>query len=219
MDSLLLRGEPRADAERHRSLAAGAEEPGERRAARQRGKPRQPRALADLEERRQADAVGGFVGECAGDRTRDRRSIRAMRHACGGAEGTGVLVGREPAAAGPEALGEAEERSRRCAGRAHAGGERRPALRALAWAHRAAVREGGGGTDWGGAALGGFHAAGRCRHPGARSVGAEGDRKSTRLNSSHLVISYAVFCLKKKKKYILMVVLLMSHSGSKTPQP
>src|SRR6266850_3332489 len=30
---------------------------------------------------------------------------------------------------------------------------------------------------------------------------AEGrDRKSTRLNSSHLVISYAVFCLKKKKK-------------------
>src|SRR5258705_7626936 len=28
------------------------------------------------------------------------------------------------------------------------------------------------------------------------------DRKSTRLNSSHLGISYAVFCLKKKKKYI-----------------
>src|SRR3989454_1291812 len=27
------------------------------------------------------------------------------------------------------------------------------------------------------------------------------DRKSTRLNSSHLVISYAVFCLKKKKRY------------------
>src|SRR5437588_1830718 len=30
--------------------------------------------------------------------------------------------------------------------------------------------------------------------------GASGDRKSTRLNSSHTVISYAVFCLKKKKK-------------------
>src|SRR2546426_9859019 len=29
-----------------------------------------------------------------------------------------------------------------------------------------------------------------------------GDRKSTRLNSSHLVISYAVFCLKKKKDTI-----------------
>src|SRR6516162_7390204 len=31
------------------------------------------------------------------------------------------------------------------------------------------------------------------------SVSAARDRKSTRLNSSHLVISYAVFCLKKKK--------------------
>src|SRR3989442_8923935 len=30
-----------------------------------------------------------------------------------------------------------------------------------------------------------------------------GDRKSTRLNSSHVRISYAVFCLKKKKKSIL----------------
>src|SRR5438034_8207638 len=30
--------------------------------------------------------------------------------------------------------------------------------------------------------------------------GAQGDRKSTRLNSSHTVISYAVFCLKKKKQ-------------------
>src|SRR5438477_1541259 len=29
---------------------------------------------------------------------------------------------------------------------------------------------------------------------------ARGDRKSTRLNSSHMSISYAVFCLKKKKK-------------------
>src|SRR5256885_13176228 len=34
---------------------------------------------------------------------------------------------------------------------------------------------------------------------GAPSDGDIGDRKSTRLNSSHLVISYAVFCLKKKK--------------------
>src|SRR5256885_17034952 len=32
-----------------------------------------------------------------------------------------------------------------------------------------------------------------------RDVGMLPDRKSTRLNSSHLVISYAVFCLKKKK--------------------
>src|SRR2546426_7210596 len=35
----------------------------------------------------------------------------------------------------------------------------------------------------------------------ARAVADDrADRKSTRLNSSHLVISYAVFCLKKKKK-------------------
>src|SRR5205807_9935035 len=33
------------------------------------------------------------------------------------------------------------------------------------------------------------------------------DRKSTRLNSSHLVISYAVFCLKKKKKQITYYIL------------
>src|SRR5258705_5889497 len=34
---------------------------------------------------------------------------------------------------------------------------------------------------------------------GPRQRGHGGDRKSTRLNSSHLGISYAVFCLKKKK--------------------
>src|SRR2546426_4952957 len=33
----------------------------------------------------------------------------------------------------------------------------------------------------------------------AQDLAVEVDRKSTRLNSSHLVISYAVFCLKKKK--------------------
>src|SRR2546426_7681689 len=36
---------------------------------------------------------------------------------------------------------------------------------------------------------------------GCRDTSAQRDRKSTRLNSSHLVISYAVFCLKKKKKH------------------
>src|SRR5438045_7702607 len=43
-----------------------------------------------------------------------------------------------------------------------------------------------------------------CRRPPRRVHGRRrlrtGDRKSTRLNSSHLGISYAVFCLKKKKK-------------------
>src|SRR6266571_3487345 len=39
--------------------------------------------------------------------------------------------------------------------------------------------------------------------PGSDSGGpAASDRKSTRLNSSHMSISYAVFCLKKKNKYI-----------------
>src|SRR5207249_8730469 len=33
-----------------------------------------------------------------------------------------------------------------------------------------------------------------------RSAGTRGDRKSTRLNSSHVSISYAVFCLKKKSR-------------------
>src|SRR5437773_4824767 len=35
---------------------------------------------------------------------------------------------------------------------------------------------------------------------------AETDRKSTRLNSSHITISYAVFCLKKKKKSKLTII-------------
>src|SRR2546430_16163824 len=35
------------------------------------------------------------------------------------------------------------------------------------------------------------------------------DRKSTRLNSSHSQISYAVFCLKKKKKHLPILSILM----------
>src|SRR5256885_7161828 len=37
------------------------------------------------------------------------------------------------------------------------------------------------------------------------------DRKSTRLNSSHLVISYAVFCLKKKKTHLAELPRLLPH--------
>src|SRR5256885_6141269 len=37
------------------------------------------------------------------------------------------------------------------------------------------------------------------KRPAAQQRQQQRDRKSTRLNSSHLVISYAVFCLKKKK--------------------
>src|SRR5256885_3523682 len=43
------------------------------------------------------------------------------------------------------------------------------------------------------------------------------DRKSTRLNSSHLVISYAVFCLKKKKRTLRTITGLHSeHSRCNT---
>src|SRR3712207_8920422 len=41
-------------------------------------------------------------------------------------------------------------------------------------------------------------------HHWARQVLARRDRKSTRLNSSHANISYAVFCLKKKKNTTLL---------------
>src|SRR5256885_8386243 len=47
---------------------------------------------------------------------------------------------------------------------------------------------------------------------GSASRRAGADRKSTRLNSSHLVISYAVFCLKKKKKNRKYMLLNTSES-------
>src|SRR5258707_1734964 len=51
-----------------------------------------------------------------------------------------------------------------------------------------------------------FVRGGRHRRAHARPLHARdrGDRKSTRLNSSHANISYAVFCLKKKKKIALV---------------
>src|SRR3989454_2838229 len=54
-------------------------------------------------------------------------------------------------------------------------------------------------------------------HPGSADL----DRKSTRLNSSHLVISYAVFCLKKKNRRLgqaegdrRVIVYVASDRGS-----
>src|SRR5256885_13207912 len=58
-------------------------------------------------------------------------------------------------------------------------------------------------------------------HAVARLADGAGDRKSTRLNSSHLVISYAVFCLKKKRLLTRVVYLKrtrmnsMRHLGSR----
>src|SRR5256885_6667527 len=63
---------------------------------------------------------------------------------------------------------------------------------------------------------------GRERPPGCRGARATGagagarDRKSTRLNSSHLVISYAVFCLKKKKKIPICSYVSYSTCSSTT---
>src|SRR5436190_10410299 len=51
----------------------------------------------------------------------------------------------------------------------------------------------------------------RRRHQARKRAPAREDRKSTRLNSSHTVISYAVFCLKKKiyecRQYVVDEVL------------
>src|SRR2546426_1285654 len=54
-----------------------------------------------------------------------------------------------------------------------------------------------------GAGIAGMHYIGMAamRLPAVSQFNSVLDRKSTRLNSSHLVISYAVFCLKKKKKH------------------
>src|SRR3712207_6906992 len=47
----------------------------------------------------------------------------------------------------------------------------------------------------------------------AHPVGdAAGDRKSTRLNSSHANISYAVFCLKKKKQIVKRLIILLYYT-------
>src|SRR2546426_3611563 len=81
--------------------------------------------------------------------------------------------------------------------RARRGGEGARSLRA---ARRVARR---GAHHRGGEHEGRGRQVDRGREPraraGRRGTPARRDRKSTRLNSSHLVISYAVFCLKKKK--------------------
>src|SRR5256885_12113290 len=45
------------------------------------------------------------------------------------------------------------------------------------------------------------------------------DRKSTRLNSSHLVISYAVFCLKKKNTLESMYLSIFTSRSAIRPRP
>src|SRR5215471_20983638 len=55
---------------------------------------------------------------------------------------------------------------------------------------------------------------GRVLHDDPFVTGAERDRKSTRLNSSHVEISYAVFCLKKKKKISQRTFIQQKHKLS-----
>src|SRR3712207_7648077 len=55
--------------------------------------------------------------------------------------------------------------------------------------------------------LGPFEAYGKGTLPQTPFREDQGDRKSTRLNSSHANISYAVFCLKKNKKFILSFII------------
>src|SRR5215510_3580001 len=43
--------------------------------------------------------------------------------------------------------------------------------------------------------------------------GSRRDRKSTRLNSSHVAISYAVFCLKKQKKHVQVAYPRLQHGA------
>src|SRR5258708_16694466 len=51
-------------------------------------------------------------------------------------------------------------------------------------------------------------------HQIAAALDQDVDRKSTRLNSSHQIISYAVFCLKKKKKYMDRLCVISSRRES-----
>src|SRR2546426_4589031 len=62
--------------------------------------------------------------------------------------------------------------------------------------------QGGAQSQWGSGRVprGPAIPAARARRPRWQRRDRGEDRKSTRLNSSHLVISYAVFCLKKKKR-------------------
>src|SRR5256885_7747192 len=55
-------------------------------------------------------------------------------------------------------------------------------------------------------------------HEGQLAPGHLADRKSTRLNSSHLVISYAVFCLKKKKQQYHLSLHSPASSHSISPR-
>src|SRR6266550_1484872 len=106
---------------------------------------------------------------------------RAATDTCGGGEPTGGSIAAWPALLTQPLPGASHARSRRPrrSRRGSAGGRTRD-LAVVPWSAAAPSRP----------------RANRCVSPGSFRQ----DRKSTRLNSSHGYISYAVFCLKKKKK-------------------
>src|SRR5256885_7628315 len=55
--------------------------------------------------------------------------------------------------------------------------------------------------------------------PSGRQLKGARDRKSTRLNSSHLVISYAVFCLKKKNSFPISCWYKTKSARKPEPSP
>src|SRR6266508_6149279 len=59
----------------------------------------------------------------------------------------------------------------------------------------------------------GRRCTGALRAPLSRRAVRPGDRKSTRLNSSHVAISYAVFCVKKKKNKNYEYFLKLKNIG------
>src|SRR5690625_5862815 len=71
-----------------------------------------------------------------------------------------------------------------------------------------------GDEDQGGHARG-DHQQHRDLPEGVPDTGVDQDRKSTRLNSSHVAISYAVFCLKKKTQKITAEVTRTQHREHK----
>src|SRR6267378_4469142 len=132
----------------------------------------------------------GGAGDRGGERYRPRHRAglraRGRPGLRGGRERGGRRCGRAGAARsghrdGRDARGPG--RRRRPALRARAGRSRRDGLQRRRAAHRAADGV-------------------RLRRLAPRGGHPPRDRKSTRLNSSHVEISYAVFCLKKKKKSI-----------------
>src|SRR5258708_23857368 len=81
-----------------------------------------------------------------------------------------------------------------------------------------AIRQAGGFTASHITRIGKMHPT-LCFGNNTKSEFTEIDRKSTRLNSSHQIISYAVFCLKKKKQNIVLVTCTAAGESKRSREP